>query len=190
MTHNASCGTNIMDNIFNKSFEELMAQAGVAVTPVSEEVKTEPAITEPVVAEKKEEPQAMQTADFMVDVFGGDDTPMEDFNAFSEPVADTLAQSTETKVEEKPKVKESNVEVKEEPKVETKTKATKKTTKKAAKKTTEPTQSDVQTDHILDDETKEHIREQIKVVVQQIVFEEVRSAVVLAMDTLVKDLRG
>lgn len=180
-----------MDNIFNKSFEELMAQAGVAVTPVSEEIKAESVVTKPAVAEKKEEPQAMQTADFMVDVFGGDDTPMEDFNAFSEPVADTLAQSTETKVEEKTKVKEeTKAPVKEEPKVEPKTKATKKTTKKAAKKTTEPTQSDVQTDHILDDETKEHIREQIKVVVQQIVFEEVRSAVVLAMDTLVKDLRG
>ena len=174
-----------MDNIFNKSFEELMAQAGVAVTPVSEEVKAEPVVTEPEVAEKKEEPKAMQTADFMVDVFGGDDTPMEDFNAFSEPVSTTLTQETKAATKEEPKDP-----VKEEPKVETKAKTTKKTTKKATKKASEPAESVVSTDHILDDETKEHIREQIKVVVQQIVFEEVRSAVVLAMDTLVKDLRG
>ena len=166
-----------MDNIFNKSFEELMAQAGVAVTPVSEEIKAESAVTKPAVVEKKEEPQAMQTADFMVDVFGGDDTPMEDFNAFSEPVSTTVAQETKAAT-------------KEEPKVETKAKTTKKTTKKATKKASEPAESIVSTDHILEDETKEHIREQIKVVVQQIVFEEIRSAVVLAMDTLVKDLRG
>ena len=174
-----------MDNIFNKSFEELMAQAGVAVTPVSEEIKAESAVTKPAVVEKKEEPQAMQTADFMVDVFGGDDTPMEDFNAFSEPVSTTVAQETKAATKEEPKDP-----VKEEPKVETKAKTTKKTTKKATKKASEPAESIVSTDHILDDETKEHIREQIKVVVQQIVFEEVRSAVVLAMDTLVKDLRG
>lgn len=169
-----------MDNIFNKSFEELMAQAGVAVTPVSEEVKAEPAVTEPVVEKPKEEPKAMQTSDFVVDVFGGDDTPMEDFNAFSEPVPEVFTQEPKAEVKEEPKV-----EVKE-----TKAKATKKTTKKAAKKASEPAPSVESTDHILDDETKEHIREQIKVVVQQIVFEEVRSAVVLAMDTLVKDLRG
>ena len=169
-----------MDNIFNKSFEELMAQAGVAVTPVSEEVKAEPAVTEPVVEKPKEEPKAMQTSDFVVDVFGGDDTPMEDFNAFAEPVPEVFTQEPKAEVKEEPKV-----EVKE-----TKAKATKKTTKKAAKKASEPAPSVESTDHILDDETKEHIREQIKVVVQQIVFEEVRSAVVLAMDTLVKDLRG
>lgn len=169
-----------MDNIFNKSFEELMAQAGVAVTPVSEEVKAEPPVTEPVVEKPKEEPKAMQTSDFVVDVFGGDDTPMEDFNAFSEPVPEVFTQEPKAEVKEEPKV-----EVKE-----TKAKATKKTTKKAAKKASEPAPSVESTDHILDDETKEHIREQIKVVVQQIVFEEVRSAVVLAMDTLVKDLRG
>lgn len=169
-----------MDNIFNKSFEELMAQAGVAVTPVSEEVKAEPAVTEPVVEKPKEEPKAMQTSDFVVDVFGGDDTPMEDFNAFSEPVPEVFTQEPKAEVKEEPKV-----EVKE-----TKAKATKKTTKKAAKKASEPAPSVESTDHILDDETKDHIREQIKVVVQQIVFEEVRSAVVLAMDTLVKDLRG
>ena len=110
-----------MDNIFNKSFEELMAQAGVAVTPVSEEIKAEPVAQAPVEEKPKEEPKAMQTSDFVVDVFGGDDTPMEDFTAFSEPVADTLAQSTETKVEEKPKVKEeTKAPVKEEPKVEPK----------------------------------------------------------------------
>lgn len=180
MVHFAPYRTNIMDNIFNKSFEELMAQAGVAVTPVSEEVKAEPAVTEPVVEKPKEEPKAMQTSDFVVDVFGGDDTPMEDFNAFSEPVPEVFTQEPKAEVKEEPKV-----EVKE-----TKAKATKKTTKKAAKKASEPAPSVEPTDHILDDETKEHIREQIKVVVQQIVFEEVRSAVVLAMDTLVKDLRG
>ena len=180
MVHFAPYRTNIMDNIFNKSFEELMAQAGVAVTPVSEEVKAEPAVTEPVVEKPKEEPKAMQTSDFVVDVFGGDDTPMEDFNAFSEPVPEVFTQEPKAEVKEEPKV-----EVKE-----TKAKATKKTTKKAAKKASEPAPSVESTDHILDDETKEHIREQIKVVVQQIVFEEVRSAVVLAMDTLVKDLRG
>ena len=182
-----------MDNIFNKSFEELMAQAGVAVTPVSEEIKAESAVTKPAVVEKKEEPQAMQTADFMVDVFGGDDTPMEDFNAFSEPVSTTVAQETKAATKEEPKgpaKEEPKDPVKEEPKVETKAKTTKKTTKKATKKASEPAESIVSTDHILEDETKEHIREQIKVVVQQIVFEEIRSAVVLAMDTLVKDLRG
>ena len=181
-----------MDNIFNKSFEELMAQAGVAVTPVSEEVKAEPVAQAPVEEKPKEEPKAMQTSDFVVDVFGGDDTPMEDFNAFSEPVPEVFAQEPKPEVKEEPKV-EVKEGPKEEPKVEvkeTKTKATKKTTKKTAKKPSEPAPSVESTDHILDDETKEHIREQIKVVVQQIVFEEVRSAVVLAMDTLVKDLRG
>lgn len=189
-----------MDNIFNKSFEELMAQAGVAVTPVSEEVKAEPAVTEPVEEKPKEEPKAMQTSDFVVDVFGGDDTPMEDFNAFSEPVPEVFTQEPKAEVKEEPKAEpkaevkeETKTEVKDKPKAEvkeTKAKATKKTTKKAAKKASEPAPSVESTDHILDDETKEHIREQIKVVVQQIVFEEVRSAVVLAMDTLVKDLRG
>lgn len=185
-----------MDNIFNKSFEELMAQAGVAVTPVSEEVKAEPVAQAPVEEKPKEEPKAMQTSDFVVDVFGGDDTPMEDFNAFSEPVPEVFTQEPKAEVKEEPKVKvkeETKSEVKEEPNAEvkeTKTKATKKTTKKATKKASEPAPSMESTDHILDDETKEHIREQIKVVVQQIVFEEVRSAVVLAMDTLVKDLRG
>lgn len=185
-----------MDNIFNKSFEELMAQAGVAVTPVSEEVKAEPVAQTPVEEKPKEEPKAMQTSDFVVDVFGGDDTPMEDFNAFSEPVPEVFTQEPKAEVKEEPKVKvkeETKSEVKEEPNAEvkeTKTKATKKTTKKATKKASEPAPSMESTDHILDDETKEHIREQIKVVVQQIVFEEVRSAVVLAMDTLVKDLRG
>ena len=181
-----------MDNIFNKSFEELMAQAGVAVTPVSEEVKAEPVAQAPVEEKPKEEPKAMQTSDFVVDVFGGDDTPMEDFNVFSEPVPEVFAQEPKPEVKEEPKV-EVKEEPKEEPKAEvkeTKAKATKKTTKKTAKKTSEPAPSVESTDHILDDETKEHIREQIKVVVQQIVFEEVRSAVVLAMDTLVKDLRG
>lgn len=185
-----------MDNIFNKSFEELMAQAGIAVTPVSEEVKAEPVAQAPVEEKPKEEPKAMQTSDFVVDVFGGDDTPMEDFNAFSEPVPEVFTQEPKAEVKEEPKVKvkeETKSEVKEEPNAEvkeTKTKATKKTTKKATKKASEPAPSMESTDHILDDETKEHIREQIKVVVQQIVFEEVRSAVVLAMDTLVKDLRG
>lgn len=177
-----------MDNIFNKSFEELMAQAGIAVTPVSEEVKAEPVAQAPVEEKPKEEPKAMQTSDFVVDVFGGDDTPMEDFNAFSEPVPEVFTQEPKAEVKE-----ETKTEVKDKPKAEvkeTKAKATKKTTKKAAKKASEPAPSVESTDHILDDETKEHIREQIKVVVQQIVFEEVRSAVVLAMDTLVKDLRG
>lgn len=161
-----------MTNLFTQSFDSLLQQATGQV-PVQQPNQqpaqptqaqpTQPAqVQQPAQAQPAQQPVQTQpvnnTQGYVVDVFGGNDTPQTPpqthYNGFPTSVApeQTVAQPTpqaqpivETKAEEpkveepkvEPKAEESKAEVKaEEPKVEVKAEEPKVETKKATKKAT------------------------------------------------------
>ena len=159
-----------MTNLFTQSFDSLLQQATGQVPvqqpnqqPAQQPVQTQPAqVQQPAQAQPTQQPVQTQpvnnTQGYVVDVFGGNDTPQTPpqthYNGFPTSVApeQTIVQPTpqaqpivETKAEE-PKVEEPKIETKveepkvepkaEEPKVEVKAEETKVETKKATKKAT------------------------------------------------------
>lgn len=153
-----------MTNLFAQSFDSLLQQAAGQV-PVQQpnQQPTQPTqVQQPAQAQPAQQPVQTQpvnnTQGYVVDVFGGNDTPQTPpqthYNGFPTSVApeQTIVQPTpqaqpivETKAEE-PKVEEPKIETKveepkvepkaEEPKVEPKAEETKVETKKATKKAT------------------------------------------------------
>lgn len=153
-----------MTNLFTQSFDSLLQQATGQV-PVQQPTQqpTQPTqVQQPAQAQPAQQPVQTQpvnnTQGYVVDVFGGNDTPQTPpqthYNGFPTSVApeQTIVQPTpqaqpivETKAEE-PKVEEPKIETKveepkvepkaEEPKVEVKAEESKVETKKATKKAT------------------------------------------------------
>lgn len=162
-----------MTNLFTQSFDSLLQQATGHVPvqqpnqqPAQQPVQTQPTqpaqVQQPAQAQPAQQPVQTQpvnnTQGYVVDVFGGNDTPQTPpqthYNGFPTSVApeQTIVQPTpqaqpivETKAEE-PKVEEPKIETKveepkvepkaEEPKVEVKAEETKVETKKTTKKAT------------------------------------------------------
>ena len=161
-----------MTNLFTQSFDSLLQQATGQVPvqqpnqPVQTQQPTQAQPTQQPVQQPAQQPTqqpvqtqpANNTQGYVVDVFGGNDTPQTPpqthYNGFPTSVApeQTIVQPTpqaqpivETKTEE-PKVEEPKIETKveepkvepkvEEPKVEVKAEETKVETKKATKKAT------------------------------------------------------
>lgn len=223
-----------MTNLFTQSFDSLLQQATGQVPvqqpnqqPAQQPVQTQPAqVQQPVQTQPTQEPaqQPVQTQPvnntqgYVVDVFGGNDTPQTPpqthYNGFPTSVAPEQtvahpipqAQPTpqaqpivETKVEE-PKVEEPKVEPKdeepkaevkaEEPKVETK-KATKKATKKKATKS-EPKVEEpaITVDHILDEETKKAVADQLYSTMYELAFGVIKTAITDAATAAISDLKG
>ena len=218
-----------MTNLFTQSFDSLLQQATGQVPvqqpnqqpaqqptqqPVQQPVQTQPAqVQQPVQAQP-----VNNTQGYVVDVFGGNDTPQTPpqthYNGFPTSVApeQTVAQPTlqpqptpqaqpvvETKAEE-PKAEEPKTEVKdeepkaevkaEEPKVETK-KATKKATKKKATKS-EPKVEEpaITVDHILDEETKKAVADQLYSTMYELAFGVIKTAITDAATAAISDLKG
>ena len=147
-----------MTNLFTQSFDSLLQQATGQV-PVQQ--PTQQPVQQPAQQPTQQPVQTQpvnNTQGYVVDVFGGNDTPQTPpqthYNGFPTSVApeQTIVQPTpqaqpivETKAEE-PKVEEPKIETKveepkvepkvEEPKVEVKAEETKVETKKATKKAT------------------------------------------------------
>ena len=160
------------------------------------------------------------TQGYVVDVFGGNDTPQTPpqthYNGFptsvapeqpaTQPVAQPVTQPTpqaqpivETKAEE-PKAEEPKVEPKaEESKVEVKAEETKVETKKATKKATKkkPTNSEpkveepaITVDHILDEETKKAVADQLYSTMYELAFGVIKTAITDAATAAINDLKG
>lgn len=215
-----------MTNLFTQSFDSLLQQATGQV-PVQQPNQqpaqptqaqpTQPAqVQQPAQAQPAQQPVQTQpvnnTQGYVVDVFGGNDTPQTPpqthYNGFPTSVApeQTVAQPTpqaqpivETKAEEpkveepkvEPKAEESKAEVKaEEPKVETK-KTTKKATKKKATKS-EPKVEEpaITVDHILDEETKKAVADQLYSTMYELAFGVIKTAITDAATTAINDLKG
>lgn len=222
-----------MTNLFTQSFDSLLQQATGQVPvqqpnqPVQTQQPTQAQPTQQPVQQPAQQPtqQPVQTQPvnntqgYVVDVFGGNDTPQTPpqthYNGFPTSVApeQTVAQPTpqaqqtpqaqpivETKAEE-PKVEEPKVEPKveeskvaepkaEEPKVETK-KATKKATKKKATKS-EPKVEEpaITVDHILDEETKKAVADQLYSTMYELAFGVIKTAITDAATAAINDLKG
>lgn len=215
-----------MTNLFTQSFDSLLQQATGQV-PVQQPNQqpaqptqaqpTQPAqVQQPAQAQPAQQPVQTQpvnnTQGYVVDVFGGNDTPQTPpqthYNGFPTSVApeQTVAQPTpqaqpivETKVEE-PKVEEPKVEPKaEEPKVEVKVEETKVETKKATKKATKKkaTKSEpkveepaITVDHILDEETKKAVADQLYSTMYELAFGVIKTAITDAATAAINDLKG
>ena len=211
-----------MTNLFTQSFDSLLQQATGQVPvqqPNQQPVQTQPTqpaqVQQPAQAQPAQQPVQTQpvnnTQGYVVDVFGGNDTPQTPpqthYNGFPTSVApeQTIVQPTpqaqpivetkiETKVEEpkvEPKAEEPKVEVKaEETKVETK-KATKKATKKKATKV-EPKveESAITVDHILDEETKKAVADQLYSTMYELAFGVIKTAITDAATAAINDLKG
>ena len=223
-----------MTNLFTQSFDSLLQQATGQVPvqqpaqqpaqqPTQQPVQTQPArVQQPAQAQPAQQPVQTQpvnnTQGYVVDVFGGNDTPQTPpqthYNGFPTSVApeQTVAQPThqaqptpqaqpivETKAEE-PKVEEPKVEPKaEEPKVEVKAEEskveTKKTTKKATKKKTTKSEPKVEeptitVDHILDEETKKAVADQLYSTMYDLAFGVIKTAITDAATAAINDLKG
>lgn len=202
-----------MTNLFTQSFDSLLQQATgqVPVQQPNQQPAQQPAqaqpVQQPVQTQPAQQPVQTQpvnnTQGYVVDVFGGNDTPQTPpqthYNGFPTSVApeQTIVQPTpqaqpivETKAEE-PKVEEPKVEVKaEETKVETK-KATKKATKKKATKV-EPKveESAITVDHILDEETKKAVADQLYSTMYELAFGVIKTAITDAATAAINDLKG
>lgn len=212
-----------MTNLFTQSFDSLLQQATGQVPvqqpnqPVQtqQQVQAQP-VQQPVQTQQTQQPVQTQpvsnTQGYVVDVFGGNDTPQTPpqthYNGFPTSVApeQTVAQPTpqaqpivETKVEE-PKVEEPKVEPKaEEPKVEVKVEETKVETKKATKKATKKkaTKSEpkveepaITVDHILDEETKKAVADQLYSTMYELAFGVIKTAITDAATAAINDLKG
>lgn len=222
-----------MTNLFTQSFDSLLQQATgqvpvqqpnqqpVQTQPTQQPVQTQPT-QQPVQAQPVQVQQPVQTQPvnntqgYVVDVFGGNDTPQTPpqthYNGFPTSVApeQTVAQPTpqaqpvveapkvEPKVEEpkvepkvETKVEEPKVEPKaEEPKVETK-KATKKATKKKATKAEPKVEEQAITvDHILDEETKKAVADQLYSTMYELAFGVIKTAITDAATAAINDLKG
>ena len=212
-----------MTNLFTQSFDSLLQQATGQVPvqqpnqqPTQQPVQAQPAqqpaqVQQPAQAQPAQQPVQTQpvnnTQGYVVDVFGGNDTPQTPpqthYNGFPTSVApeQTVAQPTpqaqpvvETKAEEpkvEVKVEEPKTEVKaEEPKVETKKatkKATKKKTTKSEPKVEEPA---ITVDHILDEETKKAVADQLYSTMYELAFGVIKTAITDAATAAINDLKG
>ena len=195
-----------MTNLFTQSFDSLLQQATGQVPvqqPNQQPVQAQPTqpaqVQQPAQAQPAQQPVQTQpvnnTQGYVVDVFGGNDTPQTPpqthYNGFPTSVApeQTVAQPT-PQAQQTPQA-QPIVETKaEESKVETKKatkKATKKKTTKSEPKVEEPT---ITVDHILDEETKKAVADQLYSTMYELAFGVIKTAITDAATAAINDLKG